>query len=328
MELIYRTENQSHRDKIDDFVRDWHDKSLFFSVNTSGSTGKPKTIKIQKKHAIESAKATLKALGIKNKSTALLCLSPDSIGGKMMIVRAIIAELKLIVVETSSNPTIKTNDEIDFCAMVPMQVKNTVEAQLLEKIKLLIIGGGQIDNELNDQLKHKTTLSFQTFGMTETISHIALKNINGTSDNYKALDGVCLSKSQKGTLVIDAPKIGINNLITNDIVDLIDSQTFKWLGRSDFAINSGGIKIIPEIIENKLSSYIKGNFFVFGQTDKILGQRLELIIEGPEYSLKSVDFHSILGKYQSPKRIHFTPKFISTDSGKINRFETLKKINL
>lgn len=328
---VFLTDNEDVKLKVVSFINEWENDLDFFVTNTSGSTGTPKKISIQKEHAIQSALSTCEALKLTSKHTAILCLNPTTIGGKMMIVRSMVLDMKLLVGELNSNPLVTCDEKIDFIALVPLQLKKMVEEcpDKLRKISTIIVGGGSISAPLENSLKEAKITVYQTFGMTETISHIALKKVGfENSEYYTVLPSVEIS-AEENLLVIHAPKIGVFNLKTNDLVEIISPTQFKWLGRADFVINSGGIKIIPEVLEAQLSHLINVPFFVVGMDDETLGQRVVVIVEGfadPQLEQKSY-YHS-LEKFHIPKEIYFLSNFNYTESGKINKIETLKLTNV
>ena len=348
------------------FLSDWFNDNDFVVVKTSGSTGKPKEIRLKKEYMINSAMATGEYFDLQSKITALLCLPTDFIAGKVMLVRALTLGWRLDIVEASSNPLKSIKKQYDFSAMIPMQVLNSLAK--LSQINKLIIGGGVVSNELEAQLQNINTICFATYGMTETITHIAARKLNNFSvianeakqsvikseitssqvprneDNhyaeldsvshYKTLPNVSISKDNRGCLVINAPKVSDEVVVTNDLVEILSKTEFKWLGRYDTIINSGGIKLIPEQIELKLTAIIDNRFFVAGIPDTILGEKLLLIIEqdviSSEYE-KSVILNEVknlksLSKYEVPKEIYFLPNFIETETKKIQRQKTLDLI--
>jgi len=325
---IFLTHNAQIIDSVVSFINEWNNDLDFFVTQTSGSTGIPKEIKILKKHAIQSSLNTAEALSLKKGDRAFLCLNPETIGGKMMIVRAIVLDLQLIVGDICANPLGKCDTSIDFIAIVPLQLKEMIQqnSEKLHAIKNIIVGGGIISEQLERQLINSQLTVFQTFGMTETISHIALKKVglNG-SDSYEVLPTISIS-TKNSQLEIHAPSIGVDHLLTNDCIELIDPTHFTWLGRSDFVINSGGVKIHPEIIEKALSALISVPFFVTGIEDEKFGQKLILAIESePDDRFNSKSFYSSLPQYHIPKEIWFFPSFERTKSDKINRLLTLKQ---
>jgi len=328
--IHYLVDDQELINDIEEFLLDWRNSSLHIDTYTSGSTGEPKLISIKKEHMIESARMTGKLLDIKSGENALLNLSIKTIAGKMMVIRSIVLNLNLFVVKTDSSPLKKINKlpRIDFIALVPLQVLNILESnpELLKSIRNIIIGGANSSLNLIESLKTHHIQAYQTFGMTETISHFALKKIGlVTEESYTTHKDVTISKNLlNNTLIINAPKLGVLQLNTNDVVEITDIDKFKWLGRTDFVINSGGVKIHPETLENILSEHIKSEFFFFGLKDNLLGEKLVLIIESNKKELQ-VDFKRILtSKYHIPKEVLFVEKFIRTSSNKINRRKTIE----
>lgn len=297
-------------------------------VQTSGSTGVPKIIQLPKKYMEASAKMTLGFLNLKEGDRALLCMSPHHIGGIMMVVRAMLGNLILEVVEPTARPLKELTGDFDFVAMVPYQVEASLED--LPHIKKLIIGGGPISPELEGKLRDFPNEIYHTYGMTETISHIAMRRVNGEDcDWFKTMPGVRLSCDERGCLVIDAPQIGVESLVTNDLVELQDKQIFKWLGRADNVVNSAGLKLHPETIEKKIGA-VGYPYFLAGIPDKKLGESLVMIVEAEEkLGLEHfTDSFENLGKYEVPKKVFCTPHFAMTESGKLNRNETLRLLNL
>ena len=210
---------------IKEFLEEWNSPSPYVRVQTSGSTGAPKPMLVEKERMRRSARITCDFLGLREGDTALLCMSLDYIAGKMMVVRAIERGLRLLTVTPSGHPLQHTGD-IDFAAMVPMQVYNSLqvpeERQRLMAIRHLIIGGGAIDVSLAAELKNFPHAVWSTYGMTETLSHIALRRLNGpeTSEWYTPFDTVSVSLSDDGCLVIDAPEVCPQRLVTNDIAEI------------------------------------------------------------------------------------------------------------
>lgn len=316
------------------FLTQWFDHNGWIELKTSGSTGMPKLIKLHKTNMVHSAMATGSYFNLFEKTTALLCMSPNYIAGKMMLVRALTLGWELDIVEPAQNPLNNLNTIYDFSAMVPMQLHNSLED--IHKIRLLIVGGGVVSKELQHKIQSVKTEIFATYGMTETMSHIAVKRLNHlggskreSTASYEALPHVLFSHDDRNCLVINAPKVIEKSIVTNDLVELTSNTTFKWLGRFDNIINSGGIKLSPEQIEDKLGSILKQRFLVFGLPDSILGEKLALLIEDSDMLNPSVIFEEIkktnfLSKYEIPKELYTLKKFIETPTGKINRSETLK----
>lgn len=315
------------------FLIDWFNNKSNIKVHTSGSTGKPKEILLEKKHLINSALATGTYFKVFDKTAALLCLPIQYIAGKMMVVRALTLGWHLTVIEPTSFPLQKINKSFDFAAMIPLQVEN--EINNLNKINTIIVGGAPISKTLKNKLRLVKSNLFETYGMTETCTHVAVKQINHFKNNdeqvFKALPNVKFKIDERKCLVIEAPNIISEKIITNDVVQLISDKEFTWKGRFDSVINSGGIKLFPEEIENKLTEIIKIPFFVCGIRDEKLGEKLVLIIEESNQNLKESLFSAILNnhhltKFEKPKEIILVSEIIFTGNKKINRTETLKRI--
>lgn len=328
MTVVFQTQNIDTIQNVQHFIEDFLGKNECIIAHTSGSTGVPKEISLLKSHVISSARKTIAFLGIQKGQTALLCLNPDTIAGKMMIVRALVAKLRLIVVDATSNPLETINEHIEFAAMVPLQIEKSLikQSEKLERISKLIVGGAPVSAKLYRELIHHKNSIYQTFGMTETISHVALRKLNSTQiEPYSALSGVYFTEN-RNCLVIHAPEIGVVYLKTNDIIELIDDQHFKWLGRKDFVINSGGVKIHPEQVESALAEIVEYPFFVAGMEDESLGEKVVLFIESTSENLPDkIVLSKVLNRFQMPKEILSFESFIYTNSHKINRPETIKQ---
>ena len=257
---------------LEEFLEEWNNDSPYVEVKTSGSTGGPKRMLVEKQRMRASARITCDFLGLKAGDTALLCMSLDYIAGKMMVVRSKERGLKLITVPPSGHPLSTPHSPLDFAAMVPMQVYNSLqvpeEKERLMQIRHLIIGGGAIDDTLAAALKDFPNHVWSTYGMTETLSHIALRRLNGAdaSDWYTPFPSVKVSLNEDDCLVIDAPLVSPSRLITNDIADLSSgtgsSDKFRILGRKDNVICSGGIKIQIEEVERLLRAHVSSPFMI------------------------------------------------------------------
>ena len=308
--------------EIGDFLFDWLSDKTSIKVTTSGSTGQPKEILLSKDHMLNSAKATGDFFGLQEGDSALLCLPAQFIAGKMMLVRAMVLGLELDYVKPDSNPLSGVTKNYDFAAMIPLQAQNSIAK--LGQIKQLIVGGAPISPKLDLVLDVPTSMVYETYGMTETITHIAVRKCG--EPNFKALPNVSLAKDKRECLIIDAPLISEEKVITNDIVELISENEFNWLGRYDSIINSGGVKLIPEQIALILGPLIQKRFFIAGLPDDSLGEKLVLLVEGKEEPelLQKIKLQSKLSKFEIPKAIHFLPEFVETDNGKLNRIKTLE----
>jgi O-succinylbenzoic acid--CoA ligase len=342
-ELLSYTAKYS--DKIHYFLQEWFSEKEYVIVHTSGSTGTPKAIKLQKKQLQNSAVATGDFFKLKEKTSALLCLPIEYIAGKMMLIRAVTLGWHLDSVAADSNPLKQHLTSYDFSAMVPLQVENSIDK--LHQIKKLIVGGGAVSNSLQEKLQEVTTEVFATYGMTETITHVAVKKLNNfglpkgitTKKSlhtafYKVLPNTIIYTDERNCLVIKNTSISDKVIFTNDVVALISDTQFEWLGRFDNVINSGGIKLYPEKIEADLSKIISQRFFVAGVKDDKLGEKLVLLIESAgDKSIKSPDQlnsemknSKLFSKFEIPKEIYFVDRFIETDTKKIQRKKTLELI--
>lgn len=319
--LQYENSHQEYIREFWKFVGEWYNDSSYVEVSTSGSTGTPKKIKVLKKLMVNSALMTCGYLKLEPGDNALLCLSTGYIAGKMMVVRAIVADLNLTVVEPSGTPFI--DKPYAFCAMVPMQVFNILsspEQQFsINQIGKLIIGGGAVSSSLRGMIEHLTVECFATYGMTETVSHIALRKLNGADkqSSYYPLSEVKVSLDERSCLVIDAPLVTTSILTTNDIAEILDDGSFRILGRIDNIINSGGIKIIPEVVEAKLSGCTNRSFAISSVPDDRFGEKIVLVVEGENQSI--FNFNDVLQPYERPKLIIVVNAIPTTANGKINR---------
>ncbi len=306
-----------------DFLLDWLDSKDYINVKTSGSTGTPKLMKVSKQAMVNSAIATGNYFSMEPGQAALLCLPTHYIAGKMMLVRAMILGLELDFVDPTSQPVFDYGKTYDFCAMIPLQLENTVG--YIYNIKTLIIGGATISKPLEDAIQGLETKIYATYGMTETVSHVAVKAMNGEHKmaHFEVFPNVSISQDDRGCLVIDAPKVAPEPLVTNDVVKLHSASEFELMGRVDHIINSGGVKLFPEQIEAKLSNHIKERFFMAPEQDVTLGEKLILILESDTNTLDPSVFDS-LEKFEVPKEIYTVSKFKETSTGKIQRKETLK----
>ncbi len=318
------------------FISNWYDPSIeTISVFTSGSTGAPKQISHTKVSMLFSAGQTCRALNLKPGDTALLCLPVNKISGMMMVVRSIFNKMKLICIRPSSSPLQVHSDGqlINFAAFTPMQFNGItsnhssyVKADAIEKI---ILGGEDVKAELLHDIRKLKSQVYITYGMTETISHIALKRLNGPvpDTGFSLLPGIKIATDVRGCLIIEAPNLGQPHLVTNDVVKLLGENTFQWLGRIDNVINSGGVKIYPEEIERQLLNRIDIPFFITGLPDERTGEKLVLVLEST--TLEHVQINSLNAAFMSVEKLHrpkealLVPRFERTDNGKIKRKETL-----
>lgn len=317
--------NNPFEKEITEFIKQWQNENLYITLKTSGSTGKPKAIKMSKQAMINSALATGHYFNLKQGDSALLCLPINYIAGKMMLVRAMVLGLKIDCVNPKLNLSINENKTYKFVAMVPLQLQKNINK--LQNIKHLIIGGAKVSQGVVNSIQNLKTKIYETYGMTETVSHIAIKPLNISKHNtqqcFNTIPNVTIALDNRGCLVIDVPSISKEKIITNDIVKLHSKTEFEWLGRYDNVINSGGIKIYPEQIENQLSSKINARFFIASEQNDELGEQVILVVEEKEGSVNTTVFND-LETYSKPKKIYYLDAFIETTSGKIQRKKTLE----
>ncbi|GGX04229.1 AMP-binding protein [Aquimarina muelleri] len=327
-------EGEVYEQEAGHFLLDWLSDKDHIVVKTSGSTGKPKKIKVFKQHMVNSAIASGKFFKLEEGTTALLCLPVNYIAGKMMLVRAMVLGWKIDLVPPKTNALDTVYKQYDFCAMVPLQLDNSINR--LHLVKKLIVGGGPVSENLKKLVQGFKTKIYETYGMTETVSHIAARRINPKKKDkkdasfFKALPNITLSIDDRNCLIIKAPQLNKETIITNDVVELKTYKKFIWKGRYDNVINSGGVKLFPEEIEIKLQLLIGHRFFISSIPDDTLGDKVVLVIERNydktiHLTLKEeIQSLKTINKYEVPKEIYFLPQFIGTDSGKIQRTKTLE----
>ncbi|MBP5455130.1 MAG: AMP-binding protein [Paludibacteraceae bacterium] len=310
-----------------DFLLAWFDDSDFVMGNTSGSTGTPKPIRLSKDTMRESARRTNDFFRIGETSSLLLCLSTQYIAGKMMVVRALVSGCNLCLEKPSSAPLLQGN--FDLVSMVPMQVyslrRSSDGASRLSHVRNLLVGGSPLAQEDANWLRSLSLHTYVSYGMTETVSHVALADLNDLSTDgmlvYHALPSVSFKQDDRGCLVISADYLSSEPFVTNDVVDLLTETSFLWKGRWDNVINTGGVKVHPEILEKKVASLISRPFYFVGLPDPKYGQMVVLKIEGFPYPTFALEYflQKTLSPYEMPKEIHFLDHFERTESGKIKR---------
>lgn len=314
--------------KVYSFLHEWFNEVSFVWVKTSGSTGRPKSIRADKQKMMQSAAMTCSFLHLQQGDKALLCMNLNYIGAKMVIVRSLITGMRLFVRPATGHPLADVDTSLDFAAFVPLQVFNSLqidkEKERIKHIKKLIIGGGAIEPQMAEVLKTFPNEVYSTYGMTETLSHIALRKLSGqdASDYYTPLEGVSLSLSGTGSLCINAPKVANETLITNDIAELRPDQSFRILGRTDNIINSGGIKIQIEEMEKILRPLLGDTFAITSLPDPKFGEIVVLVTTS---EIKESNWKELLPTYCYPKRVILMDVLPLTETGKIRRKE-LKEI--
>ena len=336
LNIRYINTTDETQKKICTFLENWSSDRLFMKVQTSGSTGTPKIIDVDKNKMIYSAQMTCDFLDLKKGNSALLCLPLDYISGQMMMVRSLVRDLEVWVTEPTLSPLAHVEQCIDFCAMTPLQVENSLDK--IHIVKKLIIGGAAVSNDLKNKIANilkphdSSHRIFETYGMSETLSHIALKEIYPKSAAYfTPLPHVKIHTDRRGCLVIHAPLLNEQVLITNDLVEINEQQQFRFLGRIDNVINTGGAKVFAESLEQDLKQFIPNELCFVGSADEVLGQKLILVIEekNPERHaaiLKIITDFPFQKSFQKPKQILFTDEIPRTGNGKVQRQELLKQI--
>lgn len=312
------------------YIIDWLSDSKTVTAQTSGSTGTPQKIKLSKEYMRESARMTLDFFGLKPGDKVLLCLPMKYIAAKMMVVRAFTGKLDLYCIPPALNPVSEWTPDLTFAAMTPAQVEKLMETvegtAFLNRIGKLLLGGSAMSVGLEGEVQSLKTQIWHSYGMTETMSHIALRKVNGpdATSGFMPLPGVSLRQNNDGCLCITAPHLGVYDLETHDMVEFGEDGSFRILGRTDNIINSGGVKLFPEQIEQNLSGLISAAFFIGSQPDKLLGERPVLYIESeawPESEIVQLQqqMRQQLDKFEIPGQIIFLKAFERTESGKIVR---------
>jgi O-succinylbenzoic acid--CoA ligase len=311
--------------KVYAFIEEWISAKDFILQYSSGTSGKQKEIKLSKTSMIQSAQKSCELFGLHFGNNILLCLPMDYIAGKMMVVRAFVGGLNLLLTEPSSMPDLTGFSKIEFCAMVPLQTYNSLNSvEALRRIKKLIIGGAEIRDELEVMLRDLPNEVYATYGMAETCSHVAIRRISGIDHErfYHAIPGVSFTIDKRGCLEIKTDYID-HKIVTNDFVDLMDSTTFRWIGRYDNLINSGGLKIVPEEVEAVISKTTGLDCAVIGMPDEKLGEKVVLVLEkgGSEITEQELQtaLMNDLPKRFHPKEILFVDELPRNHSFKVDR---------
>ena len=323
------------------FCQQWLNGREEFEFLTSGSTGKPKIITFTRAQLVASARLTERTLELKAGYNALICLDTNFIAGAMMLVRSLVTGMNIILRTPAANPLLEIQERIDFAAFVPYQIITLLEQSPLEldKLKIVIIGGANLKDEVINLLQSKSPSFYATYGMTETITHVALQKLNGLNrkDFFQLLPGISASTDDRGCITLHVPHLGDQPIITNDLVTLFDGNKFRWLGRYDRVINSGGVKVQAEKIEGTIDTIfqklkIHKRFFVGGIPHQKLGEKVVLVLEGMKMDpLQEVSFKAQLAEHlnehEMPKALLFIPQFIETLTQKIDRVRTMKLVN-
>ena len=316
---------------LDEFVSDWQSDSPTLLVHTSGSTGKPKPMLVEKRRMEASARITCGFLGLRAGDTALLCMPLDFIAGKMVVVRSLVWGLRLMAVEPSGHPLKGLTESPTFAAMVPMQVYNSLkveeERRLLRDIKHLIIGGGAVNSDMAEELRGFPNAVWSTYGMTETLSHIALRRLSGAeaSEWYEPFDGVGVTTSADGCLVIDAPAVCAQPLVTNDIAEIApDGRRFRIRGRRDNVVCSGGLKLQIEEMEARLQPHLNVPYMISKRPDDKFGEAVVLLAVTDDMESVCEVCRKHMPRYEQPRYFLAVSELPMTPTGKHARAEAMK----
>ena len=313
-------QGDAHEQDLAEFLNQWLDESNELTAHTSGTTGKPKPISLNKEKMKLSARTTGEFFNLGPNSTALLCLPLSFIAGKMMVVRALVLGWDLHVVAPTKDALTKYDAHYDLVALVPHQLAHCYRA--LDKVETLLVGGGVLPQSLEEKLQFSSTKAFATYGMTETLTHVAARRLNGDQRNsmYLAMPQVSFGLDRRNCLIIHAPNLLDKPLVTNDIIRLIDAQSFEFLGRYDDLINSGGVKYAPEVLEKKLRQYVSGLFYISSLAHPTLGEQIVLVKDknGPS-DLALEEGIKRLEVFEQPKFILNLDGLPMTETGKIKR---------
>jgi len=330
--------------KVLDFVRQWLTGTQEFGLTTSGSTGTPQPITLRRRQLEASAARTGDFFGLGPGDRALVCLNCEYIGGMMMLVRGLERNMHLTIVEPQGNPLdlVPADAEFDFTALVPLQLRAVLAAGQvgrLEAMKAILVGGATVDAKLATAIEALRAPVYHTYGMTETCSHVALRRLNGpeATTAYRVLSGIAAGQDERGCLTLRGDVTDDQLVITNDQVHLLDAHTFEWLGRADFVINSGGVKVPAEKVELVLDVALaeigeSRRCFVAGQPDERLGQAVTAFIEGPALAAAQEQLllellATRLGRYEQPKQLRYVTEFQTTATGKLDRPATLRQVS-
>lgn len=328
--------------RVLDFVRQWLNGAQEFSLTTSGSTGPPQPVHFRRQQLEASARRTGDYFDLGPGERLLVCLNCEYVGGLMMLVRGLERRMHLTIVEPQANPLalVPANATFAFASFVPLQLRAVLadgQAAQLNQMRAILVGGAPVEAGLGHEIEALTVPVYLTYGMTETASHIALRRLNGPQAGaaYQVLPGIAVGQDARGCLTVRADVTNEALISTNDLVSLApDGRSFEWLGRVDFVINSGGVKVPAEKVERVLELALmelglNRRAFVAGQPDERLGQQVTAFVEGePLPQVQQQQLHELLdqrlGRYEVPRQLVFVPEFETTASGKLDRKATLK----
>ncbi len=325
------------------FCEAWLNGADSFSLQTSGSTGAPKKIVASRAQMVASIERSQNAIGFRAGETALLALHPDYVAGKMMLARCLHAGLSVVAVEPSSSPlrSLAPGTSIDFAALVPLQLQTLLDSEdaiRLERIRNVLIGGADVSEALRTRLTRFENNIYLTYGMTETLTHIALQRLNAPTPVhvFTTLPNISISTDDRGCLVAEADYFPNGRVVTNDLVEIVSPSRFMWLGRWDNVINTGGIKVIPERLEPTIQHVLRqhhlaNRFFVAGMPHARLGEEVTLVVEGSpwpadEQTILIREMEQELGRFEVPRAFRFVDRFAETENQKVNRRKTINAV--
>lgn len=315
---------------IQELVRDFESDDFEMILTSSGTTGVPKEFRFSKKQVIASAYRTLKTFGLRKGMKAMLPISSHYVGGKMMIIRSILGEIDLLLLEPSRSPLKNVEGFFDFAPMVPLQVLNSSEEDLT-RLKKVIIGGASVSSLLQEKIRKIESVDFfEVFGMSETLSNFSFRDLRNEKSFFSLQDGVEIRVDERSCLMVSVEGVTDGFLSTNDVVDLKNGG-FEWKGRFDFVVNSGGVKLFPEQLEAALNDFLnQGDKVVFyGVQSSDYGQELVGFYYGDlESSISEMESRlvSLFGKYAKPRFWRRILDLKFTSSGKFDRVSTIESI--
>lgn len=308
----------------EDFIAEWESDTPYIEVETSGSTGTPKRIRLDRDFVVKSALRTNSFFGIDSTSRLHSCISPDFIGGKMMAVRKELAGCRLSWEEPSNRPLRQLGryENISLLAVVPSQMIDILDRiNEIPQIEAVIIGGGALSRNLRMRIASTGLNAYETYGMTETASHIALKKVSMKEGWFETLPGIHISQDERGCLIIKfSDETGI---VTNDLCELKSETEFRIIGRVDHVIVTGGKKVNPLDVENRISELIPFPFVITSVPDEKWGSKVIMKIESGDVRIDkeelSVKMRGLLKGWEIPKEILMVKELERTKNGKVKR---------
>jgi len=310
------------------FLVDWLSDEEHIALHTSGSTGKPKEIQMPKTAMYASAVRTAAFFNLSEGDSALLCLPIRYIAGKMMLVRALVLGLHLDIIPPKTKLPIEK--DYTFAALIPLQANASFD--VLGRFKTVLIGGAPIPTDLRKRISKKHKHCIETYGMTETLTHVATRVVRDAVIPFRAMPGIGIATDENDCLVLEVPYVPLWPIVTQDVVRREGDDAFSLLGRRDWVINSGGMKIFPEALEEVLTPFIKFPFFFTALTDADLGEKLVLLVEAPTTEKAAImaiaQQHLGANKHHVPKQVSCLDAFVRTHSGKLDRKATNKSLHM